>query len=482
MTSNPRFLDRTQQQLPLTHHLHHHPQNSPKPSPRSKTLSSSAATHRISWSIASSNLPVPSAGNSHFFPSHPHPHNNTTCLSPSPPPSSTRSSFVSIVNPFSHSLSLGNNRHRRQHSYSKKSISIEYGYDPTKDIFQIGRLEAGNDFVVKGPLHTDDAKGLNLQFGPVSRYGCRIECERTPPFKCFLYAGGFDPRGEMNISDKAPKIVEGTERGTVQQRLDSYDALTTYGVKLWQPSQRRWVEVSVRGRHYTPRPSTTTPSLGNRILYSYPQQYSQQCNHIPFSPSSFPSSPDAPSPYELVTGSIIDLCGVRILFSKPRRMSEELDAASPESIVADFNALKPVCPVQFLPLTLSYLPHHERALRAMKRLALETGYTNPSPLLVPPVDEDDVHCSQHNRPWVYTACGHIFSYHKSMQGKPCPLCRKMGDFKPVALPFEPSIDIGKPTHVFNPCGHVASKEVCERFSSIPLLSPQDNVEIPPGNN
>jgi hypothetical protein len=32
---------------------------------------------------------------------------------------------------------------------------------------------------------------------------------------------------------------------------------------------------------------------------------------------------------------------------------------------------------------------------------------------------------------------------------------------PIAFTFEPSICSRKPTHVFNPCGHVASKQTCE---------------------
>lgn len=43
--------------------------------------------------------------------------------------------------------------------------------------------------------------------------------------------------------------------------------------------------------------------------------------------------------------------------------------------------------------------------------------------------------------------------------RPCPLCRSKGPFVPIAFSFESSICSGKPTHVFNPCGHVASKQV-----------------------
>lgn len=43
--------------------------------------------------------------------------------------------------------------------------------------------------------------------------------------------------------------------------------------------------------------------------------------------------------------------------------------------------------------------------------------------------------------------------------RPCPLCRTSGAFVPVSLTFEESFGSGTPSHVFNPCGHVASLEV-----------------------
>jgi hypothetical protein len=56
-------------------------------------------------------------------------------------------------------------------------------------MFQLGRLsEPHNDFSIKGPLHSDQ---FGQQCGPVSRLACRIVCERLPPYRSFLYAGGF---------------------------------------------------------------------------------------------------------------------------------------------------------------------------------------------------------------------------------------------------------------------------------------------------
>ena len=69
-------------------------------------------------------------------------------------------------------------------------------------------------------------------------------------------------------------------------------------------------------------------------------------------------------------------------------------------------------------------------------------------------------------------------------GKACTLCRRTGEFVPLAFDFQASlgiiiisyqqtliivihIDANSPTHVFNPCGHVASEICCSYWSKIP---------------
>ena len=73
------------------------------------------------------------------------------------------------------------------------------------------------------------------------------------------------------------------------------------------------------------------------------------------------------------------------------------------------------------------------------------------------------------RPYVFPACGHVHGYHPSLEGAPCPMCRAQGPFVPVALAFD-SVAISRdlPTHVFNPCGHAASKSVCEYWGALPV--------------
>ncbi len=69
---------------------------------------------------------------------------------------------------------------------------IDFVSDPSKDAYQIGRMtHSTNDFHVSGQLHEDEE---GVPTGPVSRYACRIECERLAPFRTFIYSGAFDNR------------------------------------------------------------------------------------------------------------------------------------------------------------------------------------------------------------------------------------------------------------------------------------------------
>jgi hypothetical protein len=141
----------------------------------------------------------------------------------------------------------------------------------------------------------------------------------------------------------------------------------------------------------------------------------------------------------------------------------------PTRAVELLNSLKPQCPVLFNEISFSYVDARERLQRARTR-AYEASALGvvPSGVQVPVVDYS--HLPEGNRPYVFPSCGHIFSYHQSLEGRPCPLCRREGAFVPIAFSFEPSICDKFPTHVFNPCGHVASNETCERWAQLLLPS------------
>jgi hypothetical protein len=76
-------------------------------------------------------------------------------------------------------------------SFSSENSTYELHYktDPTMDMYQLGRSLTGNDFIVTGMLHVDES---GCTAGPLSRYACRIYSERLPPFRSFIFAGGFD--------------------------------------------------------------------------------------------------------------------------------------------------------------------------------------------------------------------------------------------------------------------------------------------------
>lgn len=76
--------------------------------------------------------------------------------------------------------------------------TLLFDNDPLCDCFQIGRAACGsNDFVIPGELHNGND---SLPSGPVSRRACRIVCERLPPFRCFIHAGGFSEQRVSNVS------------------------------------------------------------------------------------------------------------------------------------------------------------------------------------------------------------------------------------------------------------------------------------------
>jgi hypothetical protein len=129
------------------------------------------------------------------------------------------------------------------------------------------------------------------------------------------------------------------------------------------------------------------------------------------------------------------------------------------------NSLKPQCPVLFNEITFSYQDSQERLQLARSR-AYDVSALSAFVRGVQVPLADYSHLNEENRPYVFPACGHIFAYHRSIEGRPCPLCRQEGPFVPIAFAFEPSVCSRMPTHVFNPCGHVASQEACEFWASM----------------
>lgn len=102
---------------------------------------------------------------------------------------------------------------RGQHSISftlsrSHSVIVEYTHDSDKDMFQIGRsTENMIDFVV-----TDTSPGGGATEGPsaqstISRYACRILCDRRPPYTARIYAAGFDASSNIFLGVASPRTL-----------------------------------------------------------------------------------------------------------------------------------------------------------------------------------------------------------------------------------------------------------------------------------
>lgn len=97
---------------------------------------------------------------------------------------------------------------------------------------------------------------------------------------------------DISLGVSAPKWFD--KDASPEDRWRSFDALTTYGVKLWRPELREWCEISVQGNVFRPR--TVSDEVGERL-------------GVPFS-------------NQLTDGSIIDICGVVFLFQNPVTMAK----------------------------------------------------------------------------------------------------------------------------------------------------------------
>ncbi|XP_019593366.1 E3 ubiquitin-protein ligase pellino homolog 3 isoform X2 [Rhinolophus sinicus] len=107
---------------------------------------------------------------------------------------------------------------RGQHSISytlsrSHSVIVEYTHDSDTDMFQIGRsTENMIDFVV-----TDTSPGGGTAEGPsaqstISRYACRILCDRRPPYTARIYAAGFDASSNifLGVENESNVLQDGS--------------------------------------------------------------------------------------------------------------------------------------------------------------------------------------------------------------------------------------------------------------------------------
>ncbi|XP_041721970.1 E3 ubiquitin-protein ligase pellino homolog 2-like isoform X1 [Coregonus clupeaformis] len=334
---------------------------------------------------------------------------------------------------------------RGQHSISftlsrNQTVVVEYCHDNDTDMFQIGRsTECPIDFVVTD-TSGEGKEGEDPSVAPstISRFACRVVCERSPPYTARIYAAGFDSSKNIFLGEKATKW----------KNPDGHmDGLTTNGVLVMHPEgfpedsrQGLWREISVCGDVYALRETRSGPSRGK----------------LAEGESS-----------ALRDGSLVDLCGATLLWRTGEGLLHAPTLRHLEALRQELNAARPQCPVGLSTLAFPSLPR-----------------SHSFPFL-PSLEE--------RQPWVYLTCGHVHGRHDwgqrperqearggggegegegriSTVRRECPLCRSVGPYVPLWLGCEPAVyvDAGAPTYAFVPCGHVCSERTAKYWADTPL--------------
>jgi pellino protein len=291
----------------------------------------------------------------------------------------------------------------------------EFEPDPDTDLFQIGRsADACINFVV---IDTEVDKNGAEQYkanSTVSRYACRILCERNPPYTARIYAAAFDTTKKIKISTIAPTWSSGA--------TNESDGLTTNGVMLMHPSgyfeqgvsPGEWREVTVMGNIRKVRAKRSAKTPGSPI---------PEANNI------------------LTDGCLVDLCGVTLMW----RSAMGLEQTPTQKLLSDFrkelNDGFMHCPVGLQTL---YIPKGDS----------------------PQIQRSSSQYASVRFPWVYLTCGHVHGPHEwkadqkeTNEHRTCPVCRKVGPFVRLSIGEERGycLDTKPPTHAFVPCGHMCSE-------------------------
>jgi len=154
------------------------------------------------------------------------------------------------------------NLHSISYTMKKKTIIVPYERDDNTDMFQIGRSsEQQIDFVVvditPGSSIPTNIDNITPQQSTISRFACRILCDRTAPYHCRIFAAGFDSRMNISLGEKAPKWSE-------DYRPLQTDGLTTNGVLIRNYDDENWKEVSVGGKVFELRDSRSSQAPGKK--------------------------------------------------------------------------------------------------------------------------------------------------------------------------------------------------------------------------
>lgn len=137
-----------------------------------------------------------------------------------------------------------------------------------------------------------DGEDPSIAPSTISRFACRIVCERNPPYTARIYAAGFDSSKNIFLGVSSIKsrhrIYFGQNRpwshlspisGPLQEKATKWknpdghmDGLTTNGVLVMHPDgfpedpkQGLWREISVCGDVYALRETRSGPSRGKLV-------------------------------------------------------------------------------------------------------------------------------------------------------------------------------------------------------------------------
>lgn len=312
--------------------------------------------------------------------------------------------------------------------YSEKGFGsvVEYKKDQKTDLFQIGRsTELLIDYIVvdtiPGPKDDIDQ---HLTQSTISRFACRIAVERST-HQAKIFAAGFDNNRRIFLGESAPQWANGKKYS---------DGLTTNGILVNHPkgqwgsemSPGVWREVSVSGEMFGLRFSRSARHRGKTT----------DCSNY------------------LRDGSMIDLCGVVLIWRTPEGLANAPKVEDLEAKRDLLNTLKAQCPVGLVTLKFS-------------------NSKNPN----------------QTSPYVYTNCGHVHGYHvwgarpsiaytkekKFNDKRMCPFCKESGLFVALKFGMEPAfyIDNGPATHCFVPCGHMTTEATVKYWASALLPHGKD---------
>ncbi|CAN0252975.1 E3 ubiquitin-protein ligase pellino homolog 1-like isoform X1 [Lampetra fluviatilis] len=372
---------------------------------------------------------------------------------------------------------------KEQHSISyglsrSHVVVVEYVHDPDQDMYLVGRSgEAPVDFVVmdtaprKSPGGGGGDGGSSTGSGDsptaqstISRFACRILCERSPPHRARVYAAGFDSSNNIFLGERATKWRDAD---------GSMDGLTTNGVLVMHPrggggggggggelselvQPGVWREVSVGGKVYTLRETRSAQHRGCLV--------ETESN-------------------ELQDGSLVDLCGATLLWRTAEGLRRSPTVRHIELLRQELNAARPQCPVGLN--TLAFPSTAQQQQQQQRRMGGAAGGGGGRYVARPDA----------RQPWAYLTCGHVHGRHdwglredaaaagaggtgaawqrqqqQQDQRRECPVCRSLGPYVALSLGCEAGfyVDGEAPTHALTPCGHVCSERTARYWAAVPL--------------